>query len=234
MPGCEMPTKITYPLQGSKLAFVNYGKAFAPSHMCIYDFEAFMDKTDGRERCIAQHKACAYSYIIIDRQGEVVDSFLYQGADAATHFVENLSNKWADIVKNMPYNLLHMSNEDEEAFKKAEMCEMCTQKFLTHQQKHSNHDHTKDRMNYIGAYCARCNLQMKNHRTTIPCLAHNHSYDLGLILKEMQVNTKIKILTKQGLRYHSVELNNLKFLDSLAFMNASLSSLAKTHIESSR
>nr|XP_027227780.1 uncharacterized protein LOC113819787 [Penaeus vannamei] len=75
---------------------------------------------------------------------------------------------------------------------------------------------------------------MKNHRTAIPCLAHNHSYDLGLILKEMQVNTKIKILTKQGLRYHSVELNNLKFLDSLAFMNASLSSLAKTHIESSR
>nr|XP_027209340.1 uncharacterized protein LOC113802890 [Penaeus vannamei] len=127
-----------------------------------------------------------------------------------------------------------MSNEDEEAFKKAEMCEMCNQKFPTHQQKHRHHDHTKDRMNYIGAYCARCNLQMKNHRTAIPCLAHNHSYDLGLILKEMQVNTKIKILTKQGLRYHSVELNNLKFLDSLAFMNASLSSLAKTHIESSR
>jgi len=234
MSGCEMPTKITYPLQGSKLAFVNYGKAFAPSHMCIYDFEAFMDKTGGGERCIAQHKACAYSYIIIDRQGEVVDSFLYQGADAATHFVENLSNKWADIVKNMPYHPLHMSNEDEEAFKKAEMCEMCNQKFPTHQQKHRHHDHTKDRMNYIGAYCARCNLQMKNHRTAIPCLAHNHSYDLGLILKEMQVNTKIKILTKQGLRYHSVELNNLKFLDSLAFMNASLSSLAKTHIESSR
>ncbi|ROT63530.1 hypothetical protein C7M84_018599 [Penaeus vannamei] len=80
MSGCEMPTKITYPLQGSKLAFVNYGKAFAPSHMCIYDFEAFMDKTGGGERCIAQHKACAYSYIIIDRQGETVTEEEYAHA----------------------------------------------------------------------------------------------------------------------------------------------------------
>ncbi|XP_037774372.1 uncharacterized protein LOC119570884 [Penaeus monodon] len=50
----------------------------------------------------------------------------------------------------------------------------------------------------------------------------------------MQANTEIKILAKQGLRYHSVELNNLKFLDSLAFMNAGLNSLASTHIESKR
>jgi len=66
----------------------------------------------------------------------------------------------------------------------------------------------------------------------MPCIAHNHSYDLGLVLKEMQVNVNISVLVKQGLKYHSVSVGNLKFLDSMAFMNGSLSSLAKTHIES--
>jgi len=131
----------SYPPPGSKLSFTNYGKAYSPSHIYIYNFEAYMDKTNAGNRCISQHKAFAYGYIIIDRRGIIVHRSTYKGADAATHFIESLPAKWSDIVKNMPYHPLHMTDQDQHAHNTAKTCKMCGQKFPNQQQKHRHHDH---------------------------------------------------------------------------------------------
>jgi len=148
----------------------------------VYDFEAYMDKTQAGGRCVSHHKAFAYGFIIIDRRGDIVHSSTYKGVDAATHFVNTLSTKWDDIVNATPSYPLHMSNEHVRLHNNASTCQLCHQKFTNPKQKHRHHDHTKEHNNYLGAYCARCNVQMRNHYTQMPCIAHNHSYDLGLVL----------------------------------------------------
>lgn len=126
-----------------------------------------MDKTEAGGRCVSQHKAFAYGYIIINRRGDTVHSSTYKGVDAANPFIESLSAKWADTAKTMP--------NEQNAHNNEKMCEMCHQKFLRQQQKHRHHDHTKQHHDYIGAYCAWCSIEMKNHHSKLPCKTHDHS-----------------------------------------------------------
>lgn len=124
-----------------------------------------------------------------------------------------------------------MSEANEIAFQRATMCHLCKTQFPSTKNKHRHHDHTLKHLNYIGAYCARCNLQMVNHYRQLSCIVHNHSYDLGLVLKEMKQDVRIGIHVKQGLKFYSVKIDKLRFIDSCAFISASLSSLAKSHIK---
>lgn len=72
---------------------------------------------------------------------------------------------------------------------------------------------------------------MVNNYRQLPCIADNHSYDLGLVLKEMEQDLRINIHVKKGLKFYSVKIDE-RFIDRCAFMSASLSSLAKSHIDS--
>lgn len=72
---------------------------------------------------------------------------------------------------------------------------------------------------------------MITHYKQLSFIAHNHSYDLGLVLTEMKQGCNIKIHVKQALNFYSANTNNLSFIDSCAFMSASLSSLVKTYID---
>ena len=71
---------------------------------------------------------------------------------------------------------------------------------------------------------------MKNNLTLV---AHNHNYDLTLLLSEVQTGTdKIQILPKNSCsKFHRVKIGPLRFIDSMAFMPGSLASLGKQFLE---
>lgn len=106
---CAIPQTILYPPPGSQMLFKNWDNGYSPSHLCIYDFEACMESSDGHGRLISLHIAMSYCYLIINRSGEISKSRVYSGSDTATNFVESLSAEWGNIYTTMPYYSLSMS-----------------------------------------------------------------------------------------------------------------------------
>ena len=124
-----------------------------------------------------------------------------------------------------------MTAEDARRHNEQTHCHLCKQECLNGKLvKH--HDHEKSGNNYIGAYCNRCNLQMKNHKLQLTLIAHNANYDMSLILHELTLpDLKIKLLPKHSVhKFHEVIINDLRFIDSHAFMPGSLAELANQFI----
>lgn len=59
---------------------------------------------------------------------------------------------------------------------------------------------------------------MRNRKIILPVLAHNVSYDISIILFELSLDIPI-----QG-----VQIGDLGFLDSMAFMSGGLNSISQT------
>ncbi|XP_042858741.1 uncharacterized protein LOC122244830 [Penaeus japonicus] len=233
---CDASQTIVYPEPGSYLSFKHPHKTFPPSHVAFFDMECIIDKSCGditpTSGVRAMHRGIAYSYILIDREGRIIDCFRYCGSDASTHFIKRLSGVWWSVRQTMPNYPLHMTWKDSQQFKKADVCCVCGTRFAKNVVKNRHHDHMLRRNNYLGACCTRCNLQMRNQRMLLPVLIHNMSYDISIILKELTLDIPIQILPNHGLKYYHVRIGDLGFLDTMAFMSGSLASIAKTHIDS--
>ena len=231
---CRGSHIVEYPSKGEVCKFKNYHKMYPPSHVAFYDFEALQDSTQQTSTVRAIHKAVAFCYIILDRNNTITDSCIYTGEDAATVFLDKLRDSWEQIKiasKRNEYPI-NTTPEQDAKFQAATECDICSVEFDATIVKHKHHSHDVEHANYAGALCARCNLQFKNIKNTLVCLAHNHSYDLQLVLKEAKQNVNISVLPKQASKYHTVCIDSLKFIDSFAFYSASLAKIADLHINS--
>jgi len=102
------------------------------------------------------------------------------------------------------------------------------------------HCHTAGR--FLGAVCAKCNLQQKyskrkrpdngNDEFFIPVIAHMKNYDSHLIIKSYQrgVSHDISVIPSNTKTYIAFQIGKLRFLDSFQFMTASLVSRVATLI----
>ncbi|XP_068227372.1 uncharacterized protein [Palaemon carinicauda] len=196
--------------------------------------ESALKKSPGAYGVETIHESIAYCYIIIDGEGKRVASSHYCGNDCVDNFLLDLSDCWAAIRSQRKTFPIDMSTEDERTFQQQTVCQMCKTSFKHDHDKHRHHDHAEPKNNFIGAYCARCNLACRELKTRLPVFAHNSSYDLGLILKELKTKVDITIMTKQGLKNQRMTVGNLVFLDSLAFLGSSLDSLASEYFRDGR
>ena len=92
-----------------------------------------------------------------------------------------------------------------------------------------DHDHMTGK--YRGAAHNECNFKLKlNPKTmSIPVIFHNlKGYDGHLLMQAMaRVRGEIKCIATNTEKYISFSLGNLKFIDSINFMNSSLDKLVK-------
>jgi len=106
---CDVSQTVVYPNPGSYLFFAHPHKSYPPSHVAVFDMECIADKNCGditnNSGVKAMHRGIAYSYILIDREGRVVDSFQYCGSDASTRFIERLMRVWGSIKKTFQTTL---------------------------------------------------------------------------------------------------------------------------------
>ena len=102
-----------------------------------------------------------------------------------------------------------------------------------------HHCHTTGR--FLGAVCAKCNLQLKysnrkrpdnvNDEFFIPVIAHNmKNYDAHLIIKGYQrgVSYDISVISSNTEKFIAFQIGKLRFLDSFQFLTASLDKLVNT------
>lgn len=78
------------------------------------------------------------------------------------------------------------------------------------------------------SFVQKCNLNHRIDKDTVPLIAHNHSYDLSFFLGKLHLfdSDEINILgTCQSFKL--LEVGNLRIIDSLAFLHASLKTLVQ-------
>ncbi|XP_069950770.1 uncharacterized protein [Cherax quadricarinatus] len=233
--GCKINQVLVFPPEGTTVHFENFSHTHSNEYIGVFDFECALDTTLPAGKIESRHKAIAYCYIIFDRKGEIVCIKSYKGEDAVNHFILNVSGEWNKIKFRRQYHEIHMSEEDKMKHDSQNTCELCGNTFKNPKDKHKHHDHTLNFNNYIGAYCARCNMQCKDKREKLLLFCHNMSYDLGIILKELNVDKyNVEIHSKQGFKFLKVEIGKVRFQDSLSLLNGSLSTLAEQHIKAGK
>ena len=231
---CTAETSIKYPKQGDKVGFQKTHALYPTAYAAFLDLEALnvkLDSTNNPRQVSTQH-AFVYHYKIMDlRKNEVVADELGTGPGCVDQLLTSISNKWENILKSHSSYPLHMTQVDEDNFQRAKKCEVCETKFSNSVIKVRHHFHYKEKNNYAGALCNRCNLAFKDKIKYLPVLVHNLTYDMTLILKQASSHFQIDVNKKQGINFYSGQYKKIKFMDSLNMIKGSLSALAREHIK---
>ena len=131
-----------------------------------------------------------------------------------------------------------MTDVDHQTFNNSDTCYICNELFVEHRdgliipslKGEKVRDHCHFTRKYRGPAHNGCNLQLKKI-TDIPVFFHNlGGYDGHIIFQNL---TKIdsvkepKVVAKTMEKFVTFSLKNLKFKDSLQFLNSSLDKLVK-------
>ena len=122
---------------------------------------------------------------------------------------------------------LKMTDEDTRRFKEAENCFICDEPLGVDRVR--DHDHVTGA--FRGAAHSDCNLQYRlkhNNQFVIPVVFHNlKGYDSHHIMEKLgkYKDKRITVIPNTTEKYISFSIDNIRFIDSLQFMNASLEKL---------
>lgn len=205
---------------------------------CIYaDFEAFPkdvetcypDPNKSSITCYTKFEACSYGYQVVCSDERYTKSpVIYRGLNAVQNFLESLHEEELNIKEILQKNCpMIMTDVDKEHFKKQNQCFLCENYVSPETGKVRDHCHVSRK--YRGAACTACNLNFKPP-TFIPVVFHNlKNFDLHLLIHGIGMWKKedISCIPHNMERYLSLSLGNLRFIDSLQFLNASLEELVE-------
>jgi len=165
---------------------------------------------------------------LILHKNEIIHEKTYFGENAADHFIEHLidiHDSWLNNALNTVIPLV-MTESDNEIFNSATECYMCSKKFDENVKKIKDHNHFTGK--YLGAACQFCNLQRQKPKE-LPIFLHNGSkYDFHFIIRAL--NRKkvraLRVLPYNSEHFRTISFQGFKFVDSLAFLQASLAQLS--------
>ena len=248
----RMPNK-----EHSILKFKNIERQFYLPFVAYADFECFtrpivnysnQNKEEPYSFSYQKHEPSGFCFFIKGICGKAIKPISYtkkeEGEDVAKIFVEKLVESVRIIYNNFykrPKKIF-LTKDQLKSFEEAEFCYLCEKELLEDRVK----DHCHFTGEYRGAVHNSCNLRCRKP-LVLPVIFHNlQSYDAHLFIKQLNSipgkftcipSTEEKYITfskiiKVG-EYKSkngkiVSLNfEVRFIDSLKFLNLSLEKLAK-------
>ena len=231
----QTAVRVEMPEEGkNKLTFQDHHKQLPAPYIIYVYFEALTAKIEGPEldpsksntQRTQHHEARSYSYIVVRYDGQTEPPVEYRGPNAAEHFLESLQEEERKIkgVLADP-KAMRMTREDWYAFHTAETCHVCDKPL----KGDSVRDHCHITGKYRGAAHNTCNLKLRlNPKTTIvPVAFHNlRGYDSHLLMQAIsKVEGGISCIPNNTEKYISFSLRQLRFIDSIQFLLASLDKL---------
>jgi hypothetical protein len=145
------------------------------------------------------------------------------------NFYERAYDDW---TKNTPM-LYSKADRFTHCHPKAECCN-CKLAFQDDEVRMRHHDHATGK--YVGPAHNRCNLTMKMKAVKIPVFFHNLAgYDAHLLLKAIgkrgdPYSIGMDCIPDNSEKFRSFSYNGFRFIDTMAFMQAGLDSLANNLI----
>ena len=154
------------------------------------------------------------------------DSGKYCGQSHRRCYHQAAKNKYAPQERRRTKDAIDVWIE-----KTQETCLFCAEPLLVPNFKDSVRDHDHMTGKYRGAAHNECNFKLKLNAKTmpIPVIFHNlKGYDGHLLMQAMaRVQGEIKCIPTNTEKYMSFSLGNLRFIDSVNFMQSSLDKLVK-------
>jgi len=233
------------PEKGDTIHFQSKSKTFEAAYLAFFDFESLqVSPTTSACTCLRgcecktriekQHVPFCYSALLVDRNGNVVESVTYTGDDCVSHFLA-LMMDWQDKYLPVSVTPLEMTVEEERMFQQCNLCHICDDVFEDGD-KVRDHDHLTGK--YLGAAHNRCNLHRKE-TNRIAAFAHNFSgYDSHFLireifkLKKIRKTLPVKSIPLNQQKFKILEVGKIRFMDSFAFLSASLDNLTETLVQS--
>ena len=185
-----------------------------------------------KQKVLKEQHAFSYSYVLLRRDGRVMESQTYHGNDAAEHFISatlDLADKYLPTLSpGKPMEA--MSREQKEKLRHYNSdCYICGE-FMERADRVLDHDHLTGC--FLGVAHTACNL-MRREVPKITCFSHNLSgYDSHLLIPKLHgFGDRIRNVSAIPLntqKFKCFSLNNqIVFLDSLAFLPDSLERLVE-------
>jgi len=198
-----------------------------------------------------KHEACSFGYTVVCHDNEKLSKpyKMFRGKNAITKFFEALFDEEKEIIEHMKRfkknTDIIMTQTQIKDYNQATTCYICDGKYTPKNRKVRDHCHVSGK--YRGAAHDKCNLQLKLS-TKIPVIFHNlKNYDSHHLMQKLgQFGKNINIIPNNMEKYLSFSIGtvrkewdykhkkmvdkesfNLKFIDSLNFMNSSLSNLVE-------
>ena len=232
---CELDLKqnIGPAPKGSTCHFSHFYKAFRFAFVYYLDFECFLKsinkKAGERTTLIQKHQPISASIIRICKIDEKysLPAIFFHGEDVIEQLWNFLDKELVEMKKILDkVSPLHPSTLDQIRYELTEKCDLCGEGFDYINKKTRDHDHLGDgRMRAV--LCNRCNLIHAKTRLRPTILCHNlSSYDSHLLISNLEKSRKIhNIIPKNTEKYLSFCIDEWTFLDSMAFLPASLQKL---------
>jgi hypothetical protein len=237
--------RVVTPPEDSYIEFRNYQKKFKVHYMGFFDLESCLEPVDKCQKCVDSEKCVhatitankqtpiTYSYVIIDSDGVVVYKNTYTGADCIERFLSELLTLEGRLLKKLNENIpMQISLEDQIAFdNNCTHCHICETEIEVGD---AVRDHCHLTGRYIGPAHNLCNL-LRQEAKFIPFFAHNFtSYDSHFLVHGLKSDPRIKKVNALPLnseKFRTIQINSFHFIDSLSFLNASLSELIADLVE---
>jgi hypothetical protein len=238
----------TVPQKGEKdqiVRFKNLERQHKLDYTAYLDFECVLPEQKNfcdvcqRLKCkcdasftevISHQLPIAYSFVVLGPNKKIIHEHSFSGENAAENLIEHLltqENKW---IRNLLSTTLpmKMTDEDKDDYENSTQCYLCDKFFSSKVIKCRDHNHYSGK--FIGAACQQCNLRrVKPQKLRI--FMHNGSkYDLHFIVKGIskfgEQISNLNVLPYNGENFRTLSFNCFEFVDSLAFLQASLAQLS--------
>lgn len=230
--GCAKFGECTsHPVEAKEYAkFKSYHKMLKKPFVIYSDFEAIFVETEAKAKATKKyqsHVACGYAYkrlsIVKEHDKDIV---LFRGEskdiNVAEHFIDRLLEE-ADEVTAIMKNIIPMNLTDtqKQEHKAADTCYLCEKGYHEKDWKVRDHDHLTGE--YRGAAHNSCHLRYGFKNYKIPVFFHNlKGYDSHFIVKALNKKLKrIACIPSSTEKFISFSVNNLEFIDSMSFIQAS-------------
>jgi hypothetical protein len=225
--------------------FASFNKILPVPFVIYADFESYTLKLEGpcndpkrsSTHDYESHEPSGFAYLVVCSDPILNAKYkpvVYRGPKVVPEFLNRLRNEQRKIydILQRPKKMI-ITVEQEKQFLEAVSCYLCNRQLG--EDRVRDHDHLNGK--YRGAAHSNCNLQLQfrqNKRSKkfyVPVVFHNlRGYDGHFIIKYYEPPTdyeeKIECIPTNEERYLSISIGNLRFIDSLQFLSASLDKLS--------
>jgi hypothetical protein len=241
---CLNKPRVEIVAENPEMMFKSYHKSSPQEYIAFLDFECILPKSTkpcdecSHLRCkcdksftetVSEQYPVTYSLVILDQKCRIIHENTYSGEDAAVHLVDHLIEQEEIWLKNLftTQIQIRMTDEDIKNYEKSDKCYMCQGDF---EEEPKCHDHCHFTGKYLGAACQQCNLLRRRPKQLNIFLHNGSKYDFHFIIKALNNKpkvTNINILPYNGENFRTISFNSFLFVDSMSFLQSSLSQLSE-------
>lgn len=174
--------------------------------------------------------AICYAFVIVNRDNEILHESVYAGENAGDRFLDELlelENIWIRKYLSDFCEMVTLSDKEKKAYDDASHCYLCMNPFSADDHKVRDHNH-RDGC-FLGAAHNSCNLRRRRQNKLKIFIHNGSSYDFHFLVKSLGKRDvrNLYVLPFNTEKFRMIKFNSFVFLDSLAFLQASLASLSE-------